>query len=318
MWGSAHARVRETVSPTPSLPPSQPIILIEDAILHPALPHAVWVMAAIGKGYAPPRASISTLIRLAAAAAASPVRDDPAAWPPVEDEPQLVDALDGLFSGGGGGGGGNSGAESAAAALAASGDTGALLLTRCLYFRAAYGGMPCDVRMMDAAARVWAARLAGVAPPPPRAMKNGAPTAAPPLTTWQAYVAATAASAPGPLPADPSARLTPADLPLSAVDFHVSSISDDLLLVPEIAAEAAAVAVGQGDRREDAKAALERAMWVFRSGRNARPRVEPLPPSDEAAQRDERDALRPLWRVARGPADAWSADYIKTRMMMGG
>jgi hypothetical protein len=43
-------------------------------------------------------------------------------------------------------------------------------------------------------------------------MKNGAPTAAPPLTTWQAYVAATAASAPGPLPADPSARLTPADL----------------------------------------------------------------------------------------------------------
>lgn len=271
-------------------------------------------MAAIGKGYAPPRASISTLIRLAAAAAASPVRDDPSAWPPVEDEPQLAGALDGLFSGGGGGGE----AESAAAALAASNDTGALLLTRCLYFRAAYGGMPCDVKMMDAAARVWAARFAGVAPPPPRAVKVDALKTAPPLTNWQEYMAATAAAASTPLPADPSARLTPADLPLSAVDFHVSSIADDLLLVPDIAAEAAAVAVGQGDGRENAKSALERAMWVFRSGRNARPHVEPLPPSDELAQRSERDALRPLWRVARGPADAWSADYIKTRMMMGG
>jgi hypothetical protein len=276
-----------------------PVILIEDGCLHPALPHAVWCMCAAGKGYALPRVAVASLVRLAAAAAASPVRDD------IDDArpPPPGDALDGLFD-----------AAPPPGAPAAALDPGAALLVRALHARAAYGGMPGDVAMMAKAARVWAHRFAGRAGGPPgRAdAKPAPPPGAPPGAAWLAWLADTAASTPPHAATDPGRPLAAADIPLAAVDFHVSPIADDLLRLPPVAAEAAAAAVAAGT---DAGDALRRAMWVFRSGRNVRARrVARRAAADVAADAAERDALRPLWRTAAAAADAWSKDFVAGRM----
>ena len=162
-----------------------------------------------------------------------------------------------------------------------------------LHLRAAFGGMPCDVSMMRAAAETWLRRFAGRGGMPPsvgavatasaaagaEATKTPAqhwldflwrsfsPPAVPPLALLPpGATTAAAASAVG--------RMTQEDVPLSAVDFHVSSVAEELMGLPAVAREArkAARAAGE-DGNCDAEAAeerLRRAMWLFRSSRNVR------------------------------------------------
>ena len=170
-------------------------------------------------------------------------------------------------------------------------DPQASLLVRVLHLRAAFGGMPCDVAMMRGAAETWLRRFAGRGGVPPStgaAEANKAPARqqqAPlpgPCESWLNFLwrsfspplvppltlppGATAATAVG--------RLSQEDIVLSSVDFHVSSISEELMKLPAVAREArkAARAAGEmhGNGDEAAEERLRRAMWLFRSGRNVR------------------------------------------------
>ena len=173
-------------------------------------------------------------------------------------------------------------------------DPQAALLVRVLHLRAAFGGMPCDVAMMRSAADAWLRRFAGrggVPPPPP--MTTAAATAAAatmanntaPLSACALWLSFLWRSFSPPLvpplrclhqePARSSAvgRMTQEDVPLSAVDFHVSSISEELLALPAVAREAGKAARAVGESEHDQEAAeerLRRAMWLFRSSRNVR------------------------------------------------
>ncbi len=280
-------------------------------------------MAAGAKGYTLPRSAVAALLRVVWQLAGAPVRDDPAAWVAA---PRL--SLDGLFAEAGDE---KSGAATAPPTLAAQLPPEARLLVRCLAARAAYGGMACDVAMLRDAAGVWAARLAGAAGHPPVLDVGGSGDAPPPPITdpgaaWLAYIWRATAAVPPPPPGlcDAAGIATapppsPPDVPLSAIDFHVSGVADDALLLPPVAAAAAAAAVRAGGEDEgvDGPERVRRAMWLFRSSINRRPRVMALSPGAAAADREERADLLPLWRVLMGPADAWSANYIRERFPAG-
>ncbi|GLC43475.1 hypothetical protein PLESTM_001477400 [Pleodorina starrii] len=140
------------------------VVCVEDAILHPGLPLVVWLMAAQAKGFVLGRTHVEALLQLVYQLAMVTVRDglpDTDPW--------------------------DSGESAAAAAVAATAsgittqqgpsslqqvDELALppaegCLVKCLLFRASYGGMGGDVRMMRAFAAYWAARFKGAAAHPP-------------------------------------------------------------------------------------------------------------------------------------------------------
>ncbi|GIL55544.1 hypothetical protein Vafri_11102 [Volvox africanus] len=133
------------------------IVCVEDAILHPGLPFVVWLMAAQAKGFVLGRTHLDALLCLVYQLAMVQVRDGlPDPWDggdsatvgtPVDatsQGPVTLQQVDEL-------------------ALPAA----ETCLVKCLLFRASYGGMGGDVRMMKIFAGYWAARFKGSAAPPP-------------------------------------------------------------------------------------------------------------------------------------------------------
>ena len=98
------------------------------------------------------------------------------------------------------------------------------------------------------------------------------------------------------------------DIPLSAIDFHVSSIVEELMQKPAISAAAQAVAAQRNG--VDPHDALRRAMWLFRSSLNTK---QELGSHAGKKKGDERQTLHPLWQAAQAAADAWSVEYIRRR-----
>ena len=109
--------------------------------------------------------------------------------------------------------------------------------------------------------------------------------------------------------------LRPIDIPLSSVDFHISSIVDELLQSSQI--QEAAEALIKGQQQQDEQRLLQRAMWLFRSGLNSKKLFASTAQCDGAdnlnQHDEEKSVLQSLWRVSQTPADAWSSDYIKRR-----
>ena len=231
-------------------------------------------------------------------------------------------------------------------------DPQASLLVRVLHLRAAFGGMPCDVAMMREAAETWLRRFAGRGGMPPRsavaaaAEANRTPTqqqqqqqqSLPAGEAWLDFLwRSFSPPAIPPLALPPGAaaasvgRMALEDVPLSACDFHVSAISEELMNLPAVAREAQKAAAraaageedGSGSGAADAEERLRRAMWLFRSSRNvrSRPSAAALVLNGESARAgalraqraSERDDLRPLWRAAAAAADSWSSEFLRQR-----
>ena len=70
-------------------------------------------------------------------------------------------------------------------------------------------------------------------------------------------------------------RLKPDDIPTAAVDFHISSIIEELLGKPHVIATATKAAAKLG---MDPAAALKSAMWHFSGSCNHRSMLQVLPP----------------------------------------
>lgn len=98
------------------------------------------------------------------------------------------------------------------------------------------------------------------------------------------------------------------DIPLSAVDFHVSSIVEELMQKPAVSAAAQRVIAQHG--QHDANDPLRRAMWLFRSSLNTK---KELVQDGKVEHDNERQALQPIWHAAQTVADAWSTHYIRQR-----
>ena len=100
------------------------------------------------------------------------------------------------------------------------------------------------------------------------------------------------------------------DIPLSAVDYHVSSIVEELMQKPAVSVAAQRVATQHGQR--DANDSLRRAMWLFRSSLTTK---KELGEGGKVEQDIERQALQPIWHAAQAAAHAWSINYIRQRFV---
>ena len=118
-----------------------------------------------------------------------------------------------------------------------------------------------------------------------------------------------------------------ADVPLSAIDFHVSDVLAHLSTVPGVRAASAKIkrntgGVPQSSTMPQAEAGVEgqlkSAMWAFRSSLNSRrwlwmdgEATRMLIQRELEEQAMEKNALEDLWRNAAPQADVFSRTYIK-------
>ncbi|BDA43711.1 hypothetical protein COCOBI_04-7260 [Coccomyxa sp. Obi] len=260
------------------------IISLEDTLLHPSLPLMVWLMAALPKGYTMGRMLALACLNIIHGMACVPVRDH------------------------------CKGGAAAPGSSSASGvqlEPAACNLVRCMLLRAAYGGMGGDVSMLRKFAAIWHSRFTSNERPPQLKTSDPAQQQGAQPDTWTAYLhqqfSTTAGSGMKPL-----GSLRPEDIPLSAVDFHISDIVYHLLDKPEITTAALDVA-------RDPTELMRQAIWQHSSSINRRswllePEPEQETRSDRARWQEQRaSALENVWKIAAPAAKAYARSYRKAR-----
>ncbi|PNH10384.1 hypothetical protein TSOC_002885 [Tetrabaena socialis] len=113
--------------------------------------------------------------------------------------------------------------------------------------------------------------VAAEADTPPGSATGGCASSGPTSSRWLQYLCELYDQVPVPGPLSRAASVGPlrrSDVPLSAVDFHVSDVVPQLLARPEVQAAAAASGARGGAEEEQAEEALKSAMWLFRSSTN--------------------------------------------------
>ena len=123
-------------------------------MLHPALPLLCWLMMAQPKGFTPSNAHIDAVCHIASHIASGRFRENaPEATPNRTVAGTVAADCNTLLT--------SRDCDRLPGAEAA--------LVRSILCRARYGGMRCDVDMLQGFARVWFTRFLGQAPPPARA-----------------------------------------------------------------------------------------------------------------------------------------------------
>jgi len=256
------------------------VIVIEDAMLSPALPLFTWLMAAVSKGYQPSASLWAAVLRGVHALAALPMRDQPSQWAETGTL-SLGSPPDGLST------------------LPCAQAT----LVRCILLRTHFGGLPGDMKMLCAAAAIWASRFAGEASPPP----------VPPLD-WHAYVETSYGLLPraehchGTDDSQAEAQLAniqplrARDVPPAAIDFHCSNIVNDVMADKGFSPAMLDALGSLGEPTE----VLKRAMWRFRSGISLK---EVMAGMDDDGE--DSDALRTAWRSVAPLVEQHAARLIR-------
>lgn len=325
------------------------IISVEDALPHPALPLLTWLMLAASQR-APPYAlgppAAAAFLAVVRDLARCGAREGVPLFPDARGPRPWLVGLRGAEEAGGEEAGGAPpppappwaalpaparGADGAAGGLLLSGaqldalGEGGACLVRSLLVRALYGGMKGDVDMLKSAALLWALRFAhdavaragggaqwaeplrAHAPPP----GSGAGGWAALLSAHHGAAAPAYCSLRGPLPPLRSVpRLTAADVPLAAVDYHVSDIVEGLLGAAHAAAALGELRAG-GVAAEAAADVVKEAMWELRSAVNGRPPVRGGGAA-VAAWRPPPHVAR-AWAILEPLADAWAAELLRKR-----
>jgi hypothetical protein len=112
-----------------------------------------------------------------------------------------------------------------------------------------------------------------------------------------------------------------ADIPLSAIDYHVSDVLHHLMAIPEVRMAEAGLGLLGGppsSSGERVQGLLKSAMWIFRSGLNNRrwlclegEAIRSLVQNELDEEAEEKGALSGLWTSALSAADAYSKAYIR-------
>ena len=113
-----------------------------------------------------------------------------------------------------------------------------------------------------------------------------------------------------------------ADIPLSAIDYHVSDVLHHLMANPDVRMAAAGLGLlgGPSSSGEGVEGLLKLAMWTFRSGLNNRRWLclegeamgsQVQRELDEEAE--EKRALSGLWTIALPASDSYSKAFIRSK-----
>ena len=290
------------------------VIAVEDATAHPRTPLLVWFMAAQSKGYLLGAAARDAVARVAAELAACDVKDalgDPDPGPGPGDAGSDADPLRNL----------------GAARAGLSDEHGALVCA--LLMRARFGGMRGDVEMLRAAAGRWRRRLLAE---PWDWTKGLHVTFARAAERAERARAAERSAGLADEGTERIASLSRRDVPLAAVDFHVSPVLERLLELDAVRAAAAravraAPALAGDDGGLPLANALRSAMWAHgssvttkrtlasRADLTARRGPDDLDAGSEPVlETPEARALATLWEEVSGAASGFQRRFIASRV----
>jgi hypothetical protein len=293
-----------------------PIVCMEDAVLHPSLPLIVWFMAAMGKGWFIPPEARGAAVRFIAEVAACPHKDRDLLATIESMETADADARRDTASG----------VTDPACNLAVltrdlSNESACHVLA--LSVRAKFGGMKGDVSMLRGAAKAWRrrfldaeatgdkrddwhARLREVytAAAAKAAEASGGVTGLPPHGSAPPLAAA------APVDVDVIAKR---DVPLSAIDFHVSPIVEELMKNDKVRTALDRAVERAPELGEDLGDALRSCIWRHCSSVTDKStfamREEDVVPETQTQGRSE-SALRDLWDEIEGPAESFQRRRI--------
>lgn len=241
-----------------------PIIMLEDAVLHPSLPVIVYLMCVDSQPKNRDRVRdchINLVLTVVYDLASCGVKDqlsedDHQLDGPGEDADGVREhAQDGDLSDGGGGGGAGEGVGKRGTRR--GGDLGVEeeVLCRSIRARASYGGSNWDINMLQGYERMWRARFSGASSPAP----GGGP--------WLAYLHRLYGGggvwikwAKETLPLDVH------DIPKSAIDFHcIPTLLPDIEQKYDKEMSELRARLGMTSS-EDLQPVLRDLMWAYRSG----------------------------------------------------
>jgi hypothetical protein len=293
-----------------------PIIMLEDSTLHPSFPLLTWLMAAHSKNFEP-TAFLLTKILCAVYEMAS------CRW---HDRLSTSDTVVTTRTG------------DPAVTFDSYHKPGIdhLLEDRDVYIwsmlvRARYGGMGCDIEMLDGFVKLWSSRFKDDCNVPASIQQRLGPAnttmrwSTLPVTTHET-VALQSFPRIEPLVARRLPVLAFADITTEGVDFHCSSVLDDVMADPwlfqqciiQIGAISTSIGLGPvppgaNEKRTWLERTLKRCMWNYSAGVNRR-----LPLTEDIRsnrKETEHDPLKAIWQSLILPkTTAFAENYVTSRL----
>jgi len=296
-----------------------PIIMLEDSMLHPSLPFLTWLMAANSKNFELNEFLLTKVLCAVYEMASCPWQDDCSSGSDTE-KPNALPVTD-------------------PATLSFDSyhvpGINHLLEDRDVYIwsmllRARYGGMGCDVRMLNLFAHLWRQRFKDDTNVPPVILKRFE-QAAPlrwstlPVTTHQS-AARQSLTRIEPMVAHGLPVLEFADITMEGIDFHCSSVLDVTMSDPwlfqecltRIVAVSTSIGVGpvpteNSEQRPWLERILKRCMWDYSAGVNRRlPLVKAV---DANSQETQPEPLKAMWiELVLPRTKAFAENFIISRL----
>ena len=288
------------------------IISLEDAILHPEVPILTWLMCATSKGFEPSDAMRACVIRIAGEMAAISVKDR------VSYGAAAAGSSDALTL------------SDVEAQLATEEST----LVQSLIIRAHFGGMPGDVAMLHGYSRIWLQRF----------KENESNTSVPldydslrnseiieeseNKSPWLSYLELAHEAARESNDAEAASAtwggfMRREDIPIAAVDFHVSNCVESVLQVPTIRLKIVDIGkeLGFGDEM-NVTDSVKSAIWRHSAGVNLKVAIETRGAKRVKKEKDRSqsnaDAKQRLslaiWDVLKDELERWVKRYLAFRM----
>lgn len=263
------------------------IIIIEDAVLHPAYDILIWFMMASSKGWIPPASAIQLVLAITFKIAA--VRSRDVSRPKVSYSSNRQPSLPALDS-------------------PSPGST----LVRALLARASFGGMAGDVSMLQASALLWGHRFE-VPDWPDLSMMCGLQERQ--SGEWLVRISTLYSHAPQVPSMCCVQKLTPlanGDVPRAAMDFHVCGVIPALLASETVCARVA-------DIERDARTfdeLLKRTIWLHRSSINLKELLAEARADQDLEslnqESSEKQSTASLWCSIERCVEEYAAKQIKT------
>ena len=286
-----------------------PIIILEDSTLHPDFPLLCWLMAAESKNYKIPLELLSRVLQIVYDVSSCPwtdyhyldTDDDN-----TEDDFSVVDDDDVRPE--------------------------ARMMLKCMDMRASYGGMKCDMKMLQRYRTIWGKRFrtttttttTGTIIPPDVSKRLGGESA--PTIKWMdvpdfihcktRYQGIQHITS---MMKEPLIRLQLQDLCVEGVDFHCSDVLDQLLKDDAFVSTSFDRLIGEKvlettgcSSKDQLMVILKRCMWKYSSGVNFR---QPLLLGNNASTKDDDDSLKSFWQdlVAKRVKD-FMTRYVTSRL----
>jgi len=287
------------------------IISLEDAILHPDVSVLTWLMCAMSKGYCPTDSMRASVSRIAGEMATIGVKDC-VSYGAARSKSDVALVLGDVES------------------KLAEGEENTIVQS--LIIRAHFGGMPGDVEMLRGFSRVWLERFAqkdvhANVPSEYDNLRN------PELimddkSKWLDYLELAYDSAKkmgeDHDPAKWGGALRRCDIPLAAIDFHVSPCVEAMIKIPTIRAQVLEAAQELGLSDIDVADRIKSAIWRNSAGVNYRVAQKLRGETTSSAADDNDDDAdvgsvkarfgERIWNIVRDDLEKWVKRYLASRM----